>query len=67
MLNLFHTRKLARYLHNPIHDQGRSNQYTIVRDGLDVLDLDHLCIHADFFDGLLRSLRELIALCSTHA
>lgn len=35
-------------------------------DGFDVLDFNHLSVNSQLFDGILSSLRELIAPGSTH-
>ena len=58
---------LSSYLHHSIDNQSRGHQDTIVGDRLNVLHLDHLSVDTQFLDRLLGSLRELIALRSTHS
>ena len=57
---------LSRHLHYSINDQGWGHQDAIVRDGFDVLHFDNVGLNAQFFHCVLGSLRELIALRSTH-
>ncbi len=66
-LDLFHFWNFSRNFYHTIHNQGRSDQNTIIRDRLDILDLEDLCFDPQFLDSLLRSILELIAFGSAHS
>jgi hypothetical protein len=66
-LDLFHGEKLSGHFHGSIHHQGRSHHHPVAADGFDILDLNDLRFNAEFFDRLLGSILELIALGSTHS
>jgi hypothetical protein len=66
-LDLFHGGKLSGHLYGSIYHQGRSHEDPGTGDRFNVLDLEHFRLQTQFFDRLFDSLRELIALGSTHS
>jgi hypothetical protein len=66
-LNFFDFGKFSRNLHHSIHHQSGSEHHPIVADHFDILDLYDFRLNAEFFDGFLSSLLELIAFRSTHS
>ena len=65
-LNLFHPEQLSGGLYLSIYPQGRSHEDSGAGDCFNILDFDHFSIQAQLFDRFLDSLRELVALGSTH-
>jgi hypothetical protein len=66
-LDFFHFGDLPRDLDDSIHNQGGSDHDTIAADLFDVLNFNHFRVRTGFFDRFFGSLRELIALGSTHS
>jgi hypothetical protein len=66
LFDLIHFGNFSRYLHHSVNNQSRSYQHTIIGNGFDILNLDHLSLNAQFFNCIPSSLRELIAFCSPH-
>jgi hypothetical protein len=64
--DLFQGRKLSSHFHGSLHYQGRGDHHSVVADLFDVLYLYDLGFNAEFFDRLLGSILELVALGSTH-
>ena len=52
---------------NSINHQSRGKHNPIIADGFDILHLNDFRFHSRFSGRFLGSLRELIALCSTHS
>jgi hypothetical protein len=66
-LDLFHRRKLPGHFYGPIHRQGRGDHHPIAADLFDVFYLYDFGFDTEFFDRLLGSILELVALRSTHS
>jgi hypothetical protein len=67
LFDFFHFRDLSRNFDHAIHNQSWGHKDAVVGDRFDILHLDHLGFNPELFDRLLCSLRELIALRSTHS
>jgi hypothetical protein len=66
-LNFFDFGYFAGDLDHSIHHQSRGNHNPVAADFFDILNFHHLGLDPAFFYCLLGSLRELIALGSTHS
>jgi len=66
-LDFFHFGDLPRNLHHSIDNQGRSDHHPVAADGFDIFHLYHFRFNAEFFDRLLGSILELVALGSAHS
>jgi hypothetical protein len=66
LFDLFQLWNFSRYLYHTIHNQSGGNQHAIIGDGSNILCFNYLSLNTQFFDGLFGSLRELVALRSTH-
>jgi hypothetical protein len=66
-LDFFRFGDLSRNLHHSIDNQGRGHHYAIAADSFDILHLYDFGFNAEFFDRLLSSILELVALGSTHS
>jgi hypothetical protein len=66
-LDLFHGRELPGHFHGSLHHQGRGDHHPVAADGFDIFHFYHFRFNAEFFDRLLGSILELVALGSTHS
>jgi hypothetical protein len=66
-LDLFHGGKFPGHFHGSVHHQSRGHHHSVAADGFDILDLNDFRFNAEFFDRLLGSILELVALRSTHS